>query len=105
MRASRFWRSIMQHDEGATERRLLIQLARLGDLVQSLPAFASLTSRDPQGPLDLLCPAPLADIARLFPDVGRVVPWNGVNGIGGPSPLTESSSRHGCVKLISTSPS
>ena len=77
MRASRFWRSIMQHDEGATERRLLIQLARLGDLVQSLPAFASLTSRDPQGPLDLLCPAPLADIARLFPDVGRVVPWNG----------------------------
>jgi ADP-heptose:LPS heptosyltransferase len=67
----------MQHDEGATERRLLIQLARLGDLVQSLPAFASLTARDPHWPLDLLCPAPLADLARLFPDVGRVVKWNG----------------------------
>jgi ADP-heptose:LPS heptosyltransferase len=77
MRASRFWHSIMQHDEGATERRLLIQLARLGDLVQSLPAFVSLTARDPYRPLDLLCPAPLADIARLFPDVGRVVQWNG----------------------------
>ncbi|MEI8014414.1 MAG: glycosyltransferase family 9 protein [Nitrospira sp.] len=67
----------MQHDEGATERRLLIQLARLGDLVQSLPAFASLTARDPHRHLDLLCPAPLADIARLFPDVGRVLQWNG----------------------------
>jgi ADP-heptose:LPS heptosyltransferase len=67
----------MQHDEGATERRLLIQLARLGDLVQSLPAFTSLTARDPHRPLDLLCPAPLADLALLFPDVGGVVKWNG----------------------------
>jgi ADP-heptose:LPS heptosyltransferase len=67
----------MQHDDEAGERRLLIQLARLGDLVQSLPAFVSLTARDPHRPLDLLCPAPLADIARLFPEVGRVVQWNG----------------------------
>lgn len=55
----------------------MIQLARLGDLAQSLPAFASLTARDPRGPLDLLCPAPLADIARLFPEVGHVLEWNG----------------------------
>lgn len=67
----------MQHDQEALERRLLIQLARLGDLVQSLPVFASLKACDPDRPLDLLCPAPLADIARLFPDVGRVVQWNG----------------------------
>jgi len=67
----------MQHDEEATARRLLIQLARLGDLVQSLPAFASLTARDPHRPLDLLCPAPLADLARLFPEVRRVLKWNG----------------------------
>ncbi|MEK7761976.1 MAG: glycosyltransferase family 9 protein [Nitrospirota bacterium] len=67
----------MQHDDEAGERRLLTQLARLGDLVQSLPAFVSLTARDPHRPLDLLCPAPLADIARLFPEVGRVVQWNG----------------------------
>ncbi len=55
----------------------MIQLARLGDLVQSLPAFASLTARDPHRPLDLLCPAPLADIGRLFPKVGQVLQWNG----------------------------
>ncbi len=67
----------MQHDDEAGERRLLIQLARLGDLVQSLPAFASLTARDPHRSLDLLCPAPLADVARLFPEVGRVLQWNG----------------------------
>ena len=67
----------MQHDEEATARRLLIQLARLGDLVQSLPAFASLAARYPHRSLDLLCPAPLADLARLFPEVGRVLKWNG----------------------------
>jgi ADP-heptose:LPS heptosyltransferase len=67
----------MQHDEEAVARRLLIQLARLGDLVQSLPTFASLTARYPHRSLDLLCPAPLADLARLFPEVGRVLQWNG----------------------------
>lgn len=55
----------------------MIQLARLGDLVQSLPAFASLLPGYPHRSLDLLCPAPLVDIARLFPDVGHVLEWNG----------------------------
>jgi len=55
----------------------MIQLARLGDLVQSLPAIASLTARYPNRSLDLLCPAPLADLARLFPGVGQVLLWNG----------------------------
>src|SRR5687767_9289600 len=67
----------MPHDEGTTARRLLIQLGRLGDLVQSLPAFVSLTTRYPHRPLDLLCPGTLADLARLFPDVGHVLEWNG----------------------------
>ena len=67
----------MQHDEEATARRLLIQLARLGDLVQSLPVFASLAARYPHRSLDLLCPAPLAELARLFPGVGQVLQWNG----------------------------
>lgn len=67
----------MPHDEGTTARRLLIQLARLGDLVQSLPAFVSLTTRYPHRPLDLLCPGTLADLARLFPDVGHALEWNG----------------------------
>jgi heptosyltransferase-1 len=55
----------------------MIQLARLGDLVQSLPAIASLTARYPHRSLDLLCPTPLADLARLFPNVGQVLLWNG----------------------------
>lgn len=55
----------------------MIQLARMGDLVQSLPAIASLTSRNQRRSLDLLCPAPLADLARLFPEVGHVLEWNG----------------------------
>ena len=67
----------MQHDEEAPARTLLIQLARLGDLVQSLPAIVSLTARFPHRSLDLLCPAPFADLARLFPGVGQVLLWNG----------------------------
>ena len=67
----------MQHDEEATARTLLIQLARLGDLVQSLPVIASLAARYPHRSLDLLCPSPLADLARLFPGVGQVLLWNG----------------------------
>jgi len=67
----------MQHDEDATARTLLIQLARLGDLVQSLPAIASLTAQYPHRSLDLLCPTPLADLGRLFPKVGHVLEWNG----------------------------
>jgi len=68
----------MRHDEEATARTLLIQLARLGDLVQSLPVIASLAARYPRRSLDLLCPVPLADLARLFPAVGQVLEWNGV---------------------------
>lgn len=60
-----------------TPHALMIQLARLGDLVQSLPAITSLSARYPDRSLDLLCPAPLADLARLFPDVGQVLEWNG----------------------------
>lgn len=67
----------MQHDEEATARTLLIQLARLGDLVQSLPVIASLAARYPHRSLDLLCPSPLADLARLFHGVGQVLLWNG----------------------------
>ena len=55
----------------------MIQLARLGDLVQSLPVIASLTARYPHRSLDLLCAASLADLAHLFPKVGHVVKWSG----------------------------
>jgi ADP-heptose:LPS heptosyltransferase len=55
----------------------MIQLARLGDLVQSLPVIASLATQYPHRSLDLLCAASLADLARLFSNVGHVVQWSG----------------------------
>jgi ADP-heptose:LPS heptosyltransferase len=67
----------MRHDEGARARTLLIQLARLGDLVQSLPVIAALAARYPSRLLDLLCPAPLAPLAGCFSLVDRVLEWNG----------------------------
>lgn len=67
----------MRHDGDVTARTLLIQLARLGDLVQSLPAIASLTDRYPHRSLDLLCPAPLAELGQFFPKVRHVLKWNG----------------------------
>ncbi len=60
-----------------TPRALMIQLARLGDLVQSLPVIASLAAQYPHRSLDLLCAASLADLAHLFPKVGHVVKWSG----------------------------
>ena len=58
-------------------RSLLIQLARLGDLIQSLPAISSLHSYFPDQPLDLLCAAPLVPLGRLFPGIQQVYPWEG----------------------------
>lgn len=58
-------------------RALLIQLARLGDLVQSLPVLTALQSAHPERPIDLLCPSPLVPLGELFPCVDRVYPWNG----------------------------
>ena len=58
-------------------RALLIQLARLGDLVQSLPVLTALQSAYPKQALDLLCPSPLVSLGELFPCVNRVFPWKG----------------------------
>ncbi|PJA80273.1 MAG: hypothetical protein CO149_01190 [Nitrospirae bacterium CG_4_9_14_3_um_filter_51_5] len=58
-------------------RALLIQLARLGDLVQSLPVLTALQSAHPERALDLLCPSPLVSLGEIFPCVDRVYPWNG----------------------------
>lgn len=58
-------------------RALLIQLARLGDLVQSLPVLTSLRTVYPEQALDLLCPSPLVSLGELFPCVDRVYPWKG----------------------------
>lgn len=56
---------------------MLIQLARLGDLVQSLPVITALHAFQPERPLDLLCPAPLVPVGELFPGISKVYPWDG----------------------------
>ncbi len=61
----------------ATPRGLLIQLARLGDLVQSLPAIVGLKARYHNRPLDLLCPSALVGLASFLPGVDRVLGWDG----------------------------
>ena len=58
-------------------RALLIQLARLGDLIQSLPVLTALHTVNPDTPLDLLCPSPLVPLGEFFPCVERVYPWKG----------------------------
>ena len=58
-------------------RALIVQMARLGDLVQTLPVIAALKARDPEGILDLLCPAHLASLARQFPGISQVLEWDG----------------------------
>jgi ADP-heptose:LPS heptosyltransferase len=55
---------------------LIVQLARLGDVIQTLPAIAALNARDPCETLDVLCAAPLIDIVSLFSGVRRVHPWD-----------------------------
>ncbi|HXF92892.1 MAG TPA: glycosyltransferase family 9 protein [Nitrospiraceae bacterium] len=58
-------------------RAVLLQLARLGDLVQSLPVIAALKAGG-IGSLDLVCPAPFAPLASLFSQIDRVLPWDGL---------------------------
>ncbi len=56
---------------------LLIQLARLGDAIQSLPVITALHTHCPGQQLDLLCAAPLVPLGRLFPGIYGVYPWEG----------------------------
>ena len=58
-------------------RALIIQLARLGDLLQSLPVISSLCEKFPDRVFDLLCPLPLVRLGRLFPGIQKTIPWNG----------------------------
>lgn len=58
-------------------RTLLLQLARLGDLIQSLPVINSLRTHFPERQLDLLCAAPLVPLGRFFSGIDRVYPWEG----------------------------
>lgn len=58
-------------------RALVIQLARLGDLLQTLPAITGLRVRFPETQLDLLCPSHLAGVGRLIPGIQNVLEWDG----------------------------
>jgi ADP-heptose:LPS heptosyltransferase len=61
--------------EDRPNRALVVQLARLGDLVQSLPAITALRTRLQSAKMDLLCAAPLAAIGSCVPGIDRVLPW------------------------------
>lgn len=67
----------MRPDPATSLRTLVIQLARLGDLVQTLPVLDALRSRRPDMRVDLLCAAPLADLVRERFPVNSVLPWDG----------------------------
>lgn len=59
------------------QRALLIQLARLGDLVQTIPAITALKEAHAEWIVDLLCPAHLEDIGRVLPGIATTVKWDG----------------------------
>ena len=84
----------------------MVQLARLGDLIQTVPAIMALKSADPALTLDLLCPAHLSPIGRLLPGVATVLEWDGLAwrrqaqaaGAGlGPEHLREADHRIGLL--------
>ena len=58
-------------------RTLVIQLARLGDLVQTMPMITALRKQSPRDTIDLLCPEPLRDLGTLIPGLDRVIGWDG----------------------------
>jgi heptosyltransferase-1 len=60
------------------ERALVIQLARLGDLVQTGPSITAIKAADPALVVDLLCSAPLAPIGRMLSGIATVLEWDGM---------------------------
>lgn len=68
---------IMRPDQRTPPRALVIQLARLGDLVQTLPLLDALGARHSGMTVDVLCAAPLAALVHQCFPVGRALPWDG----------------------------
>jgi heptosyltransferase I len=60
-----------------TQRALLIQLARLGDLVQTIPVITALKEAHAEWTVDLLCLAHLGGIGRILPGISTTVKWDG----------------------------
>lgn len=59
-------------------RALVIQLARLGDLLQTAPAIAAIKASNPGLTVDLLCPSQLSPIGRMLPGIAKVLEWDGI---------------------------
>lgn len=55
-------------------RRLVIQLARMGDLMQTRPLLARLRAADADGTVSLAVPEELAPLAETIPEVDAVIP-------------------------------
>lgn len=56
---------------------LVVQLARLGDVIQSLPVIEALQHANPARAVDVLCASPLVSIARRCASVRSVLGWDG----------------------------
>ena len=67
----------MPHESSPEHRDLVMQMARLGDLVQTLPAIEALQEAYPERRLDVLCAAPLTGVLDAVRGIGRVIPWDG----------------------------
>ncbi|ODT45015.1 MAG: hypothetical protein ABS70_04135 [Nitrospira sp. SCN 59-13] len=67
----------MPHEPSPETRDLVVQMARLGDLVQTLPAIEALQQAYPERSLDVLCAAPLSGVLDAVRGIGRVIPWDG----------------------------
>ncbi len=74
---NRAWCRTMPHEPSREYRDLVIQLARLGDLVQTLPAIEALQKAYPERTLDVVCATPLTAILAGVGHIGRVIPWDG----------------------------
>lgn len=60
-----------------TQRALLVQLARLGDLVQTIPAITAWKACHADWILDVLCPTSLEPLGRLIPGISTALKWDG----------------------------
>lgn len=63
-------------------RRLVIQLARMGDLMQTRPLLARLRAADGNGPIALAVFAGLEPLAAMIPEVDAIIPVPPLAGAG-----------------------
>ena len=72
----------MKPDSTATNRILVVQLARFGDFLQTTPLLAALKEEHPRAALSVLVDTPQSDLARSHPLVDEVLTVNLGNSTG-----------------------